>query len=748
MSMIRKLIVMMAVMVLTACGGGGGDDDKYSIAISISQASFLETQNVMPTKPIDVDVTFNGDGLVVGYPPNVQPANWLDIQVISNTNTTAKVRLSFIGYFQPGKFSTTVRFVTGKQDGSALTYVDLPVSAEVVQQFDVTAPALNFVQIIGDEANTSPKAGYNFAISGPRSTWSVSSNVDWLTLSKTSGAGADQVKLTVSKNAGAGNAIITFTDSQSNRSKQFNVSVERKQNALQITPQALEIAVGTTTTLAELTKTLTITDTVNSTVAGIAVPWNFKSSSATWLKVDKTAGSTANTQTLQVSVDNSINALPTGTFNEKLIFTYVAGDNVEREVQVPVKVTSTLPSVQVVAPYVLKPNAAGSFIVRGYGFSRLTASSRVKIGDNFYPIKSLDSDTQLKVEHSGFATGRYPVSLDLNSTVPLKTATLVVQSRETPTSQELLAPGTRNTMVYDNERNRVYAYNKTLAQIEVFSLRQGQWVLSHTTSFAEVTDLALTKDGQQLLAAVDAQLWSIDITKDNLPATMLLDRGDGFSCKLYFKNIATLNDNKVALAMTYTNCSGFTSAIVYDLAQRKEFGSYLAYNSSVAASGDGSRLLISQNGVSPEQEIQLIDTLDYKKLPTSAFGNVSFLDMNQDGSKIIAGENQLYDGQLNRLGTLGRNYESFNYDRLSQSRAVSWRLQFNARAPYEPQLKELDISGQANGDYPVARTIDFSDISEDMSWPNVQFEITPDDQVFILSVPGKMIFRPIPQPVN
>lgn len=748
MSIFRNLIAFIAVMLLTACGGGGGGDDKYSIAISISQASFLETQNVMPTKPIDVDVTFNGDGLVVGYPPNVTPANWLDIQVLSNTNSTAKVRLSLIGYSQTGKFSTTVRFVTGKQDGSNLTYVDLPVSAEVVQQFDVTAPALDFVQIIGDEANTSPKAGYNFAIQGPRSTWSVSSNVDWLTFSKTSGSGADQVKLTVTKNAGTGNAIITFSDSQSNRSKQFNVRVERKQNALTITPQTLELSVGTSTTLAELTKTLTITDTVNSTVAAIAVPWNFKSASATWLKVDKTQGSTANTQTVQVSIDNSINGLPTGTFNEKLIFTYVAGDNVEREVEVPIKVTSTLPSIQVAAPYVLKPNTTGSLIVRGFGFSQLTAASRVKIGDNFYPIKSLDSDTQLKIEHQGFAAGRYPVSLDLNSTVPLKTATLVVQARETFSAQQLSAPGSRTTMVYDDERNRVYAYNKTLAQVEVFSLRAGQWVLSHTTSFAEINDLALTKDGKQLLATVKAQLWSIDISKDNLPATLLLDQGDGFSCNLYFKQIAPLNDNKVALASTYSNCSGFTSAIVFDLNTKKEFGRYSAYNSSVAASGDGSRLVISQNGVSPAQEIQLIDTLDYKKLPTSAFGNVSALDLNLDGSKIIAGENQLYDGQLTPLGTLGHNYERFNYDRLSQSRAVSWLLQFNARVPYELQLKELDISGQANGDYPTLRTLDFSDINEDFTWPNVQFEITPDDQVFILSVPGKMIFRPIPQPVQ
>lgn len=750
MTLVRSLFIVFASLLLAACGGGGEEKiDKTSIAISQTQADFQLVQNDSAIQPITVNVQFKGDGLIVGYPPNVPDVSWLSIEVVSNTTTTAVVKLTFRPYWQIGKYSTTVRFLTGRQDGSDLSFVDLPVTAEVFAPFDAIAPSLNFEQIIGAEQHTAPKAGYQISILGPKANWTITSNVDWLTFDKTSGSGASPVKVTVTKNAGAGNGIITIADAQSKRSRQISVRVDRKQNSLQATPQPIEFVFDTNTPSTELTKTFSMSDLLNSTVPEVAMPWAFKKASASWLKVDKTQGSTATVETLKVTVDNTINAVPTGIIWETLTFSYTTPDNVSHDVEILVKVTSSLPSIQVVAPHIIQPDKAGTLIIRGYGFNQLTESSQIKIGDNSYPIKSLQSDTQLTVDHPGFAAGRYPISLAINSVLPLQNGTLHVQAAEAMNEQSITAPGIRAVMTYDAERKRIYAYNKSSSELEVFSYQQGTWSRTHSRSFGDAKDLALTKDGKQLLAVVDAELWTIDITQDTLPAKTLLSQPMS-GCNLYFKNLATLNDNKVAISSDYTNCSGFTTVNIYDLNQKGLMKNYSAYNSVVAASVDGSRLFIAQNGVSPAQEMLLIDTLSYQTIPTSAFGNIAAAELNKDGSKTFAGTDQVFDAQLQLHGNLGNDTETSNYVRLSQVRDIAWVLQVNFQAPYALTLKEIDISQATSGNYPLLRTIDLSDITDDLQWPNLQFEITPDDQTLLLSVPDKIIVRSlaVQNPVN
>ena len=661
MSLVRALFFIIASLLITGCGGGG--DDKTSISISVTKADFQLTQNINVYEPVMVNVQFNGDGLVVGYPAGVSDPGWLQIEVLNSNSNSALVKLSFVPYWQVGKYSTTVRFVTGRQDGSNLSYVDLPVTAEVVPQFSALAPAMDFQQVIGAGQLTKPLEGYKIDIQGPKAVWTVTSNVDWLTFDKTSGTGAASVNVKVAKNAGDGNGIITIVDSISSRSVQFNVRVTRELNAAKFGPEALEFSVSPTTILTELVKTVNITDAVNSTVPELAVTWSFKKASVPWLKVDKVEGSTATPQAVQVSADSAVNSLPIGTVNETLVFSYVTSDKVSHDVEIPVKFTSTLPSIQVVTPYIVKPNVAGTLTLRGYGFDQLSANSKIKIGDNSYPIKSLQSDTQLKIDHPALAAGRYSISLEISSHLPLYSGTLVVQASEVMPEQTISAPGLRRVMTYDPERKRIYTYNNSSSELEVFSYQQGSWAKTHTRSFAQPNDLELTKDGKQLLATVGPELWTIDITQDQLPVAMLLSVASNWNCNQYFKGVVTLNDNKVAMSSDYSNCSGHTNTVVYDLNLKKVFGNYFAYNSTVAASGDGSRLLIGQSGLTPAQDIMLIDTLNYQTLPTSTAASVPFATMNYDGSKIIAGtgNNQVFDHDLKFLGTLCRSHIKFNF---------------------------------------------------------------------------------------
>lgn len=741
MPLLKHVLLLLVALMLSACGGGG-EEAKSTISLSTSKADFQQQLNAPLVAPVIVDVQFSGDGIVVGYPPNVPEASWLSIRVLSNTQTTARVELALNTNSQLGNLNTTVRFVTGKQDGSNLTFVDLPVSAEVYTPFTVSAPSLDFTQIIGDEPNTKPKAGFALNIGGAKANWTITANVDWLTVSKTSGVGPASVQLTVQKNAGSGNGIITISDALSKQSRDITVRVDRQQNKLVASTLPQALTVTPTTSPAQAVTTLTLTDSVNSTVPNLSLPWTLKQSSAPWLKVDKTQGATATAQVLQVSVDTAFNQLPTGTYDEKLIFSYTTPDNVSKELEIPVKVTSELPSLQLASPYVMMPNTAGTLIIRGYGFDRLSANSRIMIGDNAYPIGTSPTPTQLTVAHSGFAAGVYPVRLDMNSAFPLKSSNLIVKPTVVTSKQTLAVPGSRNAMVFDAERDQLYAYNASLSQLEMFSVQSGKWALSRTKTVSDLSHMALTKDGRQLIATQRNELWSYDLTKENWPATLLLKTSDG-NCSTRLSTVATLNDNKVAVGSYFENCSGYTNVYLFDLLRNKTFGTFNAYNSSVNSTIDGAKLVISQNGLSPAPHVQLLDSLAYQPVPTRLAGNFGQAELNSNGTRIMFNHAAIYDGALNVHGVVSSTDNFMQKVAFSRLREQAWVFKVGYQAPFETRLELIDISTATLTSYPIVRSITLSDVTVATPATETVLLVTPDDQMAIISMPNQLIFYPL-----
>lgn len=745
MTLLRSVFMFVVLLLGSGCGGSSSSDDT-SISISTNKLDFAAVQNSTTPQTAVVDVKFQGDGAIVGYPTGVTPAPWLTIQVLSTTSANAKVQFGLVTSQAPGKYSTTVRFLTGKDDGSAQKYVDLAVTAEIFAPFSATAPILAFTQIIGAEAQTTPLLGHELTIVGDKATWNITSNVDWLTFSKTSGTGPAKVAVTVTKNAGAGTGQITVTDSQSGAAKQFAVTVTRTANQLKVTPQALSFSVGMTTTLEQLATPLTLTDTLNSAVANAAVAWSFKSASAPWLLVNVSSGTSETAQTVQVSIDPTTSALASGTYNEKLLFSYTGSDSVQRDLEVPVTVTSTLPAISIVAPFQL-PSQAGTMLLRGVGFNTLTGANKVKIGQTSFNIAGRDSDTQLRVTHTGFAPGSYTVALETTSVLPLQQGNFVVPAAPTPTAQVLNAPGSRSLMVFDYERYQLYAYNETSQAIEVISHNAGTWQISKTVPMTNVLDLTLTKDSKQLLIAKGAELWSIDLTNAEWPSALLYSQS-GSSCGLRFSDIATLNDNKVAIALQYSACSGFTSVHMYDLTNNRIFGTYMSFMPSVAASADGSRLLIGQNGISPEQSVQLLDTVNYQLINADVPRSVSNPQLNRNGSRLLITDFEVLNGAVATVGTLDDGTTKLRRAQLSQTSNRAYVLKFDSPRSQAPYVDVINTGTITAGALPVERTIALDDISEEFELLNNPLLVTPDDKLLFITVPGRIYIKPVAAAVN
>lgn len=126
---------VLALVCMSGCGGGGGGGGgggpQYSISVSPATVSFSGvTQGEVQTQ--NVTVTFRGDGVVVGTLPGQAQPPWLFVS--GPTQGTSPITIAIQASPDSiGTFQTTLRFATGKADGSQVVTTDVPISFNVVQ---------------------------------------------------------------------------------------------------------------------------------------------------------------------------------------------------------------------------------------------------------------------------------------------------------------------------------------------------------------------------------------------------------------------------------------------------------------------------------------------------------------------------------------------------------------------------------------------------------------------------------------
>ena len=138
----RSIAPVLLSLLLVACGGGGdsggggggggGGGSNYSISVAPTSVSINGLAGASPVSQA-VTVTFRGDGVVIGTLPGQTLPPWLSVSGPSASTSPASVDIIAQPNVAPGTYSATLRFVTGKADGSNVVYVDVPISYTVVQ---------------------------------------------------------------------------------------------------------------------------------------------------------------------------------------------------------------------------------------------------------------------------------------------------------------------------------------------------------------------------------------------------------------------------------------------------------------------------------------------------------------------------------------------------------------------------------------------------------------------------------------
>ena len=191
---IRLTLFITIATVLQACGGSSDDkSSKYAISANTSSISFANEFLQVSDDTFKVDITFEGNGLLVGYAPDSQPVGWLNYRTENVTGNSATLYVDVVNVENiiNDLYSTKLRLSTGDVDKVNLVHHDIDVSL-LIWQLITDKEILSFLGTLGD-AEISPQT---LSISSETNEWTAESDVDWLTIDVSSGTGDGVLTIT------------------------------------------------------------------------------------------------------------------------------------------------------------------------------------------------------------------------------------------------------------------------------------------------------------------------------------------------------------------------------------------------------------------------------------------------------------------------------------------------------------------------------------------------------------------------
>ncbi|MEH6385715.1 MAG: hypothetical protein V7780_13985 [Colwellia sp.] len=299
--------IFCITFLLSACGGSSDKSKNYIISTDVSTISFSNEILTEFQDSISVNVTFEGDGLLVGYAPDTQPVGWLAFRTenLTANSATVHIDLAQADQINIGKYVTKLRFSTGELTDNSTTLVhhDIDVSL-LIWQANINTDLLSFRGTFGDTEIPSQ----TIAITSESNDWQLTSDVDWITFDVTSGTGDATVKITpnissfTSAQLSSGNIILTEVTTGDKKRIPIEIGLD---NQYLYTSQA-SLAFTSTANISALEQTLKV-----NTNSSATVNWQ-ASSTATWLTLTKLEN-----DFLKVTVDVSV--MPVEAISESSI---------------------------------------------------------------------------------------------------------------------------------------------------------------------------------------------------------------------------------------------------------------------------------------------------------------------------------------------------------------------------------------------------------------------------------------------
>ena len=175
------LVILFSSLFLQACGGSSDKTPIFTVTSSVSSVAFTNEFLQEETHTIAVDVTFDGNGLLLGFAPNASSVNWLNYRIenVTATSATIHIDVSNANLLTADLYGTTLRLSSGDPETTNFSHKDINVSLLVWQAltfddtFGVESIAAKTIDI-SSTADNLPLASSSpwLAKAGTRPQWS------------------------------------------------------------------------------------------------------------------------------------------------------------------------------------------------------------------------------------------------------------------------------------------------------------------------------------------------------------------------------------------------------------------------------------------------------------------------------------------------------------------------------------------------------------------------------------------------
>jgi hypothetical protein len=424
-------------------------------------------------------------------------------------------------------------------------------------------------------------------------------------------------------------------------------------NGLRAEPAALQFTISDASTSANLTQQVE--------VAGYPanVAWT-ATSNAAWLSVPAQGSLTNGTGQLTASLSQAqLDTLADGSYAATITLTPQAGD----PVSIPVTLKLNPAEVSYVAPYVAVAGTSHEVVIRGEHFP---ANATVSFGGALATNVTRVSDSEIHATYpSSLALGGHDVQVGGSDR---SQARLVVVDAPAYAAKPLsFAAGfTPKRILYDAERrallvvlaDHLASANNAVVRF-AYDLGSGSWHAAEHHTIPNLTDLALSTDGQELLATSFSPMGMrhYDPLDFALRATVLdpVWTHDAVSNPV----LAVANDGIAVIAARSESTAGPLSNCGALMRYRIRMATYFPFDVSpgggcdqfIAASADGSLIVA---GANLNGEIDRYDAATRTVSSPPVFGAElnSAPVLDRHATRIVLNGTRVYDAAFQMLGEL------------------------------------------------------------------------------------------------
>lgn len=408
----------------------------------------------------------------------------------------------------------------------------------------------------------------------------------------------------------------------------------------------------------------------------------------------------------------------------------------------PCTLTCSEATLDFVSPYVGIAGRPGTLIARGSGLDTggptLTALIGRSAVENLVPV----GGTELRIDYPALPAGRYPVRIEGASVQP-NDPELVVLDPPTMPRATISVSGVRSRLLYDAERQSLYAVNRNDQQLERYRFDGSSWSVLAPVVIPELTDASLTPDGRALVVATQNALGELPLDADAPSVSNFVANPDSF-CGGYFDELSMGNDGKALVIFDLAQCSGFSQSYLYDTTEHSltenPYPAAYFYNGTAAASADGRWVFAGSNGISPAEAVTRFDTLDWSISNAPVSFNLSAVSVSADASRVILQDTKVYDRDFGLSGVVPPGGAAVASP--DSNTAVVFR------DGTEPEVDVYDLNGdlEPGAVFPLQGSValDSAPSGEPGNLATIRLAVTPDDRTVFVS--GDRTIEVVPLP--